>query len=133
MSTNDPVPIVTDVTFRISEHGDFFGLDFNCRDGSTRSAAFSIAVLTKLLAGSVWAGAEAARRSTIPPLPDAVRHALQDAAPPVTGFDMVDTASGPLLEIQVGAAVLCLRLSDSALRALAHALEDFSRARRPGS
>lgn len=127
----DPVPIVTDVTFRISEHGDFFGLDFDCRDGSKRSAAFSIAVLTKMLAGSVWAGAEAGRRGASPPLPDGVRHAMQDAAPPVTGFSMVDTPTGPVLEVQIGAAVLCVRLSDAGLRALADALTDYRLTRRP--
>jgi hypothetical protein len=133
MSSNDPVPIVTDVTFRISEHGDFFGLDFDCRDGTKRSAAFSIAVLTKMLAGSVWAGAEAGRRNSIPALPETIRHALQDAAPPVTGFDMVETTTGPVLEMQIGAAVLCVRLSDSGLRALATALSDYTQTRRiPG-
>lgn len=130
MSNSDAVPIVTDVTFRISEHGDFFGLDFDCRDGSKRSAAFSIAVLTKMLAGSVWAGAEAARRGATPPLPDPVRHALQEAAPPVTGFNMVETPTGPVLEMQIGAAVLCVRLSDAGLRALAGALTDYSQTRR---
>ncbi|MFZ4069004.1 MAG: hypothetical protein ACOYJ6_02750 [Caulobacterales bacterium] len=133
MSSSDPVPIVTDLTFRISEHGDFFGLDFDCRDGSKRSAAFSIAVLTKMLAGSVWAGAEAGRRNNIPSLPETVRHALQDAAPPVTGFDMVETVTGPVLEIQIGAAIVCLRLSDTGLRALATALSDYTQTRRfPG-
>jgi hypothetical protein len=129
----DPVPIVTDVTFRISEHGDFFGLDFDCRDGTSRSAAFSVAVLTKLLAGCLWAGSEAARRRNLPPLPDTVRHALHEAAPPVTGFDMIEGSDGPLLEMQIGAATMCVRLTDQGLRALAAALDDYGRTRRiPG-
>jgi hypothetical protein len=118
--TVDRVPIVEDVAFRMSEAGDFFGIDFHGRDGQMRSAAFSTVVLEKLIAGCLWTAAEAGLRGVPSALTEEMRHVLQEGAPVVTDVRLVPQHpnGGAVLELSVGAGAAVLRMPPEALRSL---------------
>jgi hypothetical protein len=120
--SNESVPIVDDITFRLSEGGEMVGIDFECRDGSTRALAMSIAGLPKLFAGLLWAGAESGMRRPAPALPPAVREALHDGARELTGWRVSQSLDGSdaILELESGAAVFCIRVPSAWLRDLGH-------------
>jgi hypothetical protein len=119
------VPIVEDVAFRLSENGEFFGMDFNSRDGRMRSAVFSAPVLTKLIAGLLWSASEAGLRGVEAPLSAEALAALGEGAPVVTGLELTPKAGGAVLEMTLGAAVVVARLPDESLRALLLLLADY--------
>ena len=104
------IPVVTDVTFRVSEGGDMIGMDLECRDGAVRSVAIPAVDLTKLLAGFLWAGHESAMRRFPTPIDDATRERLRDGARPATDWKMIQIGSEQYLEVTVGAAFLSVRL-----------------------
>lgn len=105
------IPVVSDVTFRISADGAMIGVDFECKDGQLRSVALPIVDLNKMIAGFIWAGDEsAARRSPLPVSP-VERDALRDGARGVTDWRIVDAGGEQFLEIAVGAAFMSLRLA----------------------
>ncbi len=105
------IPVVSDVTFRISADGGMIGLDFECKDGQVRTVALPVAELNKLLAGFIWAGNESAARRAPAPVRPEVREALRDGAREVTDWRIVNAGDEQFLEISVGAAFLCLRLA----------------------
>lgn len=104
------VPVISDVTFRVSADGAVIGIDFECRDGQVRSVALPVVDLNKMLAGFVWAGDESAQRRGPQPVAPAVRDVLRDGARPVSDWRIVDADGEQFLEISVGSAFLCLRL-----------------------
>lgn len=104
------VPVVSDVTFRISADGEMIGIDFECRDGQVRAVALPAADLSKMLAGFVWAGDESALRKYPGALDTRVREALRDGARPATDWRIVEVQGEQYLEVSVGAAHLCVRL-----------------------
>jgi hypothetical protein len=122
--SNDVVPVVQDVTFRLSATGDMIGLDFECRDGQTRALALSVAALPKVMAGFLWAGAESGARRPPPVVTAPMREALEGGARALTGYRVVATANGQdrLLELRSGAAVLCVQVSAEMATEIAHAL-----------
>ena len=108
--TGTGIPVITDVTFRVSEGGDMIGLDFECRDGAVRSVAFPAGDLSKLLAGFLWAADDSAARRFPPPVDIATRERLRDGARSATDWRMVRIGSEQYLEVTVGAAFLSIRL-----------------------
>lgn len=104
------VPVVGDVTFRISADGMMIGIDFECRDGQVRSVALPIAELSKMLAGFIWAGGESAQRKFPMPLDDRARELLRDGARPASEWRVAEARGEQFLEVSVGAAHLCIRL-----------------------
>ncbi|MDX2234931.1 MAG: hypothetical protein NW200_10585 [Hyphomonadaceae bacterium] len=105
------IPIVSDVTFRVSADGAMIGVDFECKDGRVRTVAIPVGDLNKLLAGFVWAGDESANRRAPRPMAPPDRDALRDGARGVTDWRIVDAGGEQFLEVSVGAAFLCLRLA----------------------
>ena len=116
------VPLLRDVTFRITEKGDFIGLDMACADGSTRSIAMPAALAAKLTAGFLWSAEEAARRGQRVELADAALGHLQASAPVVKAFDIVGGGGAPVLDLEIGAAHVCVRFSREGAAALHQAL-----------
>ena len=104
------IPIVTDVTFRVSEDGAMIGMDLECRGGEIRSVAIPVADLSKLFAGFAWAGDESASRRSPAPIDAATRERLRDGARQVTDWRVVTAAGERFLEVTIGAAFLCVRL-----------------------
>lgn len=104
------IPVITDVTFRVSADGNMIGIDFECRDGQVRGVALPVADLSKVLAGLVWAGDESALRKYPDPIDSRVREALRDGARPASDWRMVEVGGEHFLEVSVGAAHLCVRL-----------------------
>lgn len=104
------VPVVEDVTFRVSPGGDMIALDFKGRDGAVRSIAVPAADLTKLFAGFLWAGEECARRGP-PTTPDPMlKDVLRQGAPVATDWRITEIGKDQFLEVRIGAAQLCVRL-----------------------
>lgn len=122
--SDDVVPVVQDVTFRLSATGDMIGVDFECRDGQTRALALSVAALPKVVAGFMWAGAESAVRRPPPVVTTPMRDALEAGARAVSAYRVVTQPNGEdrLLELRSGAAVVCVRLNAEMAVELAHAL-----------
>jgi hypothetical protein len=114
MSAGEGIPVIGDVTFRISADGGMLGLDFECKDGQVRSVALPVSELNKLLAGLIWAGGESATRRPPAPVPDALRDVLRDGARTVTDWRISDANGEQFLEISVGRAFFCLRLAPGA-------------------
>ena len=110
MTSGIGIPVVSDVTFRISENGDMIGIDFECLDGAVRSVALPISDLSKIFAGFLWAGDESAQRRFPGPVDTAMREQLRDGARPATDFRIVDVGGEQFAEITIGAAHLCVRL-----------------------
>lgn len=110
MSADRAVPVVSDVTVRISADGAMIGFDFESRDGSVRTLALPAEDLSKLLAGCLWAGGESAARRAASPTPPSLREQLRDGARTVSDWRIVDEGGEQFLEVTVGAAFLCLRL-----------------------
>lgn len=104
------IPVVSDVTFRVSETGDMIGIDFECLDGAVRSVALPVADLSKMFAGFLWAGDESAARRFSGPVDDALRDRLRDGARPATDFRIVDVGGEQFLEVTIGAAFFCVRM-----------------------
>ncbi len=104
------IPVVSDVTFRVSADGDMIGIDFECLDGAVRSVALPVSDLSKMFAGFLWAGDESALRRYPGPVDDATRDLLRDGARPATDFRIVDAGGEQFLEVTIGAAHLCVRL-----------------------
>jgi hypothetical protein len=125
MSGADPVPVVTDIEFRVSEGGDFFGMDFRARDGAVRSIAFPMSTLPSIVSGCLWVGADAGRKRPQATLHDQVRAAAREAAGPVTQWEIVPKGGGAVLEFRIGAGLVCLELSPPALKALAVSLQAY--------
>jgi hypothetical protein len=104
------VPVISDVTFRVSADGAMIGVDFECRDGQTVTVALPVADLSKMLAGFLWAGDESALRR-FPDAPEArLRDVLRDGARPATDWRIIEARGEQFLEVSVGAAHLCVRL-----------------------
>jgi hypothetical protein len=120
----DSIPVVQDVTFRLSQSGDMVGVDFECRDGQTRSLALSVAASPKVLAGFLWAGAESAGKRPAPAISQVTREAMQDGARTVSGYRVTtDSASGDrVLELRCGAGAVCVRVDAAMADEIAHAL-----------
>lgn len=104
------IPVVTDVTFRISEGGDMIGMDFECRDGAVRSVAFPATDLSKLLAGFLWAGDESATRQVPSAVDEALKARLRDGARSASDWKIARYGGEQYLEVTVGAAFLSVRL-----------------------
>ena len=104
------IPVITDVTFRVSEGGDMIGMDFECRDGAVRSVAFPAVDLSKVLAGFLWAGHESGARRIPTPVDDAMKERFRDGARPATDWKMVQIGPEQYLEVTVGAVFLSVRL-----------------------
>jgi hypothetical protein len=105
------IPVISDVTVRISADGAMLGLDFECRDGQVRSVALPVTELNKLLAGLIWAGDESAARRLPEPVAPDLRETLRDGARGVTDWRIVDAGGEQFLEVSVGAAFMSLRLA----------------------
>jgi len=125
MSSDESVPLLRDVTFRITEQGDFIGLDMDCGDGAQRTIAIPAVLVSKFAAGFLWAAEESGRRGAVAALSDAVLGHLQASAPVVTAFDVAGSAGGPVLDFQVGAAHVCLRFTRDGAKALLASLARF--------
>ena len=105
------IPVISDVTFRVSPDGAMVGVDFECKDGQTRSVAVPAADLSKMLAGFLWAGDECALRRGPPGLSLAVHEGLRAGARTASHLRIADGGDGEqFLEVSVGAAHLVLRL-----------------------
>ncbi|KAF0187247.1 MAG: hypothetical protein IV086_04895 [Hyphomonadaceae bacterium] len=119
------VPMITDVTVRISDAGDMFALEFEGSDGKVRSVALPVSSLTKLVSGLMWAGAESAERRVTPPLSLAERETLQHGARTMSDWRVTPSADGrdTVLEVESGAALLCVRVPPVAARLLGLALQ----------
>jgi hypothetical protein len=104
------IPVIADVTFRVSQDGAMIGIDFECKDGQTRTVALPAADLSKMLAGFIWAGDECAARRPPPPLSLPVHEALRDGARTATHLRIADSGGEQFLEVSVGAAHLVIRL-----------------------
>jgi hypothetical protein len=105
------IPVISDVTFRISADGAMVGVDFECRDGQVRSVALPIGELNRMIAGFIWAGDESASRRPPEAVPQEVREVLRDGARGVTDWRIVDAGGEQFLEVSVGAAFVSLRLA----------------------
>lgn len=116
-------PLITDVTFRLSQEGDMVGMDFECGDGRTRSVMLPVSTLPKLIAGMMWAGAESAERRPGAPVSPTDREMMQDGARVVTDWRVMpaDDRRDALLELESGASRLCVRVpgTDAMLLGLA--------------
>ncbi len=123
--TSPGVPMITDVTVRISDAGDMLALEFEGSDGKVRSVALPVSTLPKLISGMMWAGAESAERRMTPPLPLAERETLQDGARRLTDWRVSPAPDGrdAMLEIESGAGLLCVRIPHEAARMLGIALQ----------
>lgn len=123
MTVPPGAPMITDVTFRLSNAGDMVGMDFECGDGKTRSVMLPVSTLPKLIAGMMWAGAESAERRALAPVSIADRETLQDGARAVTDWRVTpaDDSRDALLEIESGASRVCVRVpgTDAMLLGLA--------------
>lgn len=119
------VPMITDVTVRISDSGDMFSLEFEASDGKVRNVALPVASLPKLISGLMWAGAESAERRVTPSLPPAERETLHDGARGLTDWRVSPTSDGraAVLELESGAGMLCVRVPPLAARLLGLALQ----------
>lgn len=119
-----PAPLVEDVTFRMSERGDAVGFDLECGDGQVRRLVFPTAIIPKLLAGFLWSGAEAARRAPDVRIPEQLKERIQDGARVATRAQLVRIESEPdvVLELEVGAAVVAIRLPETWAESLGVAL-----------
>ncbi len=110
MSPGIGIPVVSDVTFRVSENGDMIGIDFECLDGAVRSVALPVSDLSKMFAGFLWAGDESALRRFPGLIDEATRDRLRDGARPARDFRIVDVGGEQFAELTIGAAYLCVRL-----------------------
>lgn len=104
------VPVISDVTFRVSADGAMIGIDFECRDGQVVTVALPAADLSKMLAGFMWAGDESAQRRFPDALEPRLREVLRDGARAATDWRMTEVRGEQYLEVSVGAAHLCVRL-----------------------
>jgi hypothetical protein len=118
-------PVITDVAVRLSDGGDMVRIDFECNDGRTRTVALPVAVLPKLVGGMMAAGAEAAARRPTPPLSLAERELLHDGARTATDWRVTPAPGGRdvMLELEAGAALVCLRVPALAARLVGLALQ----------
>lgn len=106
------LPLVTDVSFRINDAGDFFAVDFTCADGEVRGVALPVASLSNLVAGVLWTATQAARRRPAAPLDPQVAQDLCARAPAVAAATASPAGGGEvLLALEVGAAGVALRLA----------------------
>lgn len=121
MSADPTVPLMTDLTVRVTEKGDYVGLEMMCADGQIRTIAVPSILIAKLTAGLLWAAEDCARRGGPAELPDAAIGHLQSSAPAVSRVDVVGTAA-PVLDFDVGGAHVCLRLDREGTKSLAIAL-----------
>lgn len=121
MSSDDTLPLLADLTVRVTEKGDYVGLDMMGADGQVRSIALPSVLIAKMTAGFLWAAEECARRGTTAALPDDAIGHLQSSAPTATGVEIVGGAA-PVLDFDIGGAHVCVRLSRDTTRALAIAL-----------
>jgi len=121
--SDDSVPLVADVTMRITAAGDFVGLDLTGADGRVRSVALPSALIAKLTAGFLWAAEEAARRGAVIALSDAAIGHLQSAAPSASAVEIVGRPGAPVLDFEIGGAHMCVRLSREGMVGLAGAME----------
>jgi hypothetical protein len=124
--TRPTIPVVDEIAVRVSENGEFFGLDLECRDGTTRSAIFEISVATRLIATLLWGAAEAGARGGggAEEGSEGVRNGLRAGAPRTRFVETVADADGHAVaaEFAVGAATLILRLDRSTALDLAESL-----------
>lgn len=121
MSADDTIPLMTDLTVRVTEKGDYVGLEMTCADGQLRAIAVPSVLVAKLTAGFLWAAEECARRGAPASLPDAAIGHLQSSAPVARAVEIVGGAA-PVLDFDVGGAHVCLRLDRETTRKLAIAL-----------
>jgi hypothetical protein len=124
MSAEPDVPIVTDMAFRVTADGAYFGIDMICADGRTRTGVFPIDMAAKLLAGALWTGEEAARRGQVGVLPEPVLADLRATAATVTGLALHPAGADAVMELLVGATPVSLSMPRQALIALARAIAD---------
>ena len=121
-SKDETIPVVTDLTVRITETGDYVGLDLACGDGRVRSIALPAPLIAKMIAGFLWSAEEAGRRGGPIELPDAAIGHLQSAAPTARRVDIVGQSSAGVLDFDVGGAHVCIRLTRDGVKDLAAAL-----------
>lgn len=117
-------PMISDVTFRLSEAGDMVGIDFECTDGRTRNVMLPINTLSKLIAGMMWAGAESAERRPTAPVSLGERELLHDGARAMTDWRVTRAPGGrdAILELESGAGLVCVRVPPDAARMVGVAL-----------
>ncbi len=125
MSANGGLPLVTDVTFRISDAGDFFAVDFTCADGEVRGVALPVTALTRLVAGLLWTGAESGRKRAPPDLEDEDVERLREHAPSITAIAAGRAAQGLTMAIQIGAVSMAVRLDPTTALEVAERLVDL--------
>lgn len=117
-------PTVTDVTFRINDAGDLFVMELGCAGGAAHSVSLSSTALVKLIAGAVWTAAEAGRRRAVPALSPRLRTHMLANAPSVDSIGGAFEGPDPVVEFQVGAAPVALKLPRAVALALAERLVD---------
>lgn len=121
MSADATIPLMTDLTVRVTEKGDYVGLEMTCADGQIRTIAVPSVLVAKLTAGLLWAAEDCARRGGPADLPDAAIGHLQSSAPKARSVEVVGAAS-TVLDFDVGGAHVCLRLNRDVTQSLAIAL-----------
>jgi hypothetical protein len=126
---DETVPVVTDLAVRITENGDFVGLDLACGDGRVRSIALPAPLVAKMIAGFLWSGEEAARRGGAIILPNAAIGHLQSAAPTAGKVEIVGQGGAGVLDFDVGGTHVCIRLTREGMKGLSAALGKWFEAR----
>ena len=106
------LPVVDDVTFRVSKDGAMIALDFLGRDGTLRSVAVPSGDLNKLFAGFLWVGEECARRQPVAPVDPDLRDVLRQGAPVASDWRISEVGADQFLEVRIGAAFVCVKLPD---------------------